>query len=147
MTLYLDQPELHNLNCRTCWLYAIDTNTYQPISSKRDGGRSGPGPPQRRIQGCPPPCAQCAKESPAKAAQHELSDKNWRAYQFYLRQRAMNFNALTKQEQTDPIVQRNMKIIDEVLRAHEERRQMSLTALTMQGVLAKTIAGVNVKKR
>lgn len=142
MTLLLDQPALHDLDCRTCWVYAIDTTTYKPHSSKRDGGRSGEGEPLKRGKGSCPPCKQCPKESPEKASQHELSVKNWQAYQFYLRHRAMNFQSLTEQEKRDPIVQRNMKIIDEVVRNYEEKRQLTLTALAMQGSAAKATAGV-----
>lgn len=134
--LYLTQPALHNLDCKTCWLYAIHDDTKKPIERRGNTGEF-----QKRGRGIAPPCKQCPKESPEKAAQHELSDKNWEAYQFYLRHRAMNFNGLTKAEKQDPIVQRNMRIIDEVMREVESRKQTQALMLTMQALMLKS-AGV-----
>lgn len=53
----------------------------------------------------------------------------------------MNFNGLTSQEKRDPIVQRNMQIIDEVVRAFEQKQQLQLSMLAMQGSIAQSLAG------
>lgn len=126
----LDQPELHEFSCRECQLHVYDMQTLKPVL------RNGEKQKRGRV---PPPCGQCPKENPQKAAQHELSDKNWQAYQFYLRHRAMNFNALTMQEKTDPIVQRNMKIIDEVIRSHERKLQLQQTMLALSASVAQAV--------
>jgi hypothetical protein len=80
----------------------------------------------------PPPCRQCPKESPEKAHEHELSEKNWRAYAHYQQMRAVG---PTSEERADPIVRRNAAIIDQVVRQQEAKQAAQMTA----GELAKVI--------
>ena len=127
MTLYLEQPALHDLNCRECAKYIYEPDKgWTPLVNQA-------GEKKRRFG--PTPCRICPKENPQKAPQHELSDKNYRAYQFYLLHRALNFNALSDQEKQDPIVQRNMQIIDTVVRRFEQKQQLQQTMLLLTASL------------
>ena len=127
MTLFLEQPEVHDLDCRECSLYIYDPKDWKPVLR---GGQK-----QRRF-GMPPPCAQCPKESPAKAAQHELSVKNREAVHFYLSQRAMNWQGLSEDERQDQVLQRNMAIVDSIMRRFESQQDMQQTMIAVQGLLA-----------
>lgn len=80
-----------------------------------------------------PPCGQCPKQSPEKAHEHELSDKNWRAYAHYQQARAVG---LTEAERADPIVRRNFAVIDQVVRQHEASQAAKMTAAELARVFA-----------
>lgn len=75
------------------------------------------GQPLRRVG--PPPCKTCPKESPTKAREHELSARNRRVVELYHTTRAMRGANLTESQQQDQIVQRNLTIVDRVMRSHE----------------------------
>lgn len=81
----------------------------------------------------PTPCEQCPKQSPEKAHEHELSDKNWRAYVHYQQARAVG---LTDEERADPLVRRNFAIIDELKRQHEASQAAKMTAAELARVFA-----------
>lgn len=74
-----------------------------------------------------------------------MSDKNWQAYQHYLRCRAMGFNGMPEYEKRDPIIQRNFQIIDEVVRAVEEKQRMQAMMMAVQGSMASVVAGAKKK--
>lgn len=81
----------------------------------------------------PTPCDRCPKQSPEKAHEHELSDKNWRAYAHYQQARAVG---LTDGERADPIVRRNFAAIDQVVRQHEASQAAKMTAAELARVFA-----------
>lgn len=72
--------------------------------------------PLARNAGQPPPCHKCPKESPEKAKQIELSEKNWAAYSHYLQAKAVG---LTEEERRDPIVRRNFALIEMIVTDHK----------------------------
>lgn len=74
----------------------------------------------------PPNCAACPKESPDRAYLHELSPKNAQAVEFYYVTRAMSGANLTDEMRQDETVQRNMAIIDRILRPFESGQSAML---------------------
>lgn len=94
------------------------------------------GQKQRRYGN--PPCRLCPKGNPDEAHQHELTPQNIAAVRHFLRHRAMQFNGLDPAEKSDPIVQSNFEIIDQVFRefdkaterAYETQRMAALIQLS-----------------
>lgn len=132
MRLWLSQPAIHDLPCRECIQFLYDpSKDWAPVLR---GGRK-----QRRFT--KPPCQVCPKQSPDHAHQFELSPRNIMAVRHYLLHRAMNFNGLTDAEKSDPIVQRNFEIIDQVFRefdkASERAYETQRMAMFMQATGAK----------
>lgn len=81
----------------------------------------------------PPPCLTCPKQSPEKAHEHELSEKNWRAYAHYQQARAVG---LDEDERHDPIVRRNFGIIDPIVRQQEARQSARMIATELARVIS-----------
>jgi hypothetical protein len=79
----------------------------------------GSGADQPRPAGSRPPCHACPKKSPREAHRYELNMKNIRAVQLYYRTRAMCGRNLSDREAGDPVLARNMAIIDQIVRHHE----------------------------
>ena len=91
------------------------------------------GKDQRRPPNTKTPCRTCPKKSPDEAHQYELSPKNEKAVQFYFATRAMSGANLTDELKQDAIVQRNLSIIDRIIRQHE---QESAVAAVMNPLIA-----------
>ncbi len=90
--------------------------------------------PVLRLLSQPPPCGTCPKipkDAPVKHWDHavQLSDKNWRAYQYYLECRAVG------QFPDDAIVRRNARIIRAIQDEADNRPLYNLLAVV--GLLAK----------
>lgn len=107
----LRHPEVAARKCDDCkqWMYLengkIHTRGGKPVP------RSGPTP-----------CRTCPKKSPEEAHQYELSVKNKQALQFYYTTRAMSGANLTDEMRRDAIIQRNMCLIDQILRPLEAEK-------------------------
>lgn len=119
MRLLLFHPGALKVTCEQCrqHLYNLETGEQQtyvagPTREKR---------PCVRPEGVPTPCDQCPKESPQKARDHELSDKNRRTVLIYLESRATHGASLTPAMRRDPILLRNLAIVDGIYRDYERR--------------------------
>lgn len=107
MRLLLFHPGAARIDCGECQKFVFDLQT-----GERETYKSGPERkevPYARNAGESPPCHKCPKESPERARQIELSEKNWQAYGHYLQAKAVG---LTEAERRDPIVRRNFALID-----------------------------------
>jgi hypothetical protein len=97
--------------------------------------RSGPDRkelPMVRPEAVPTPCDKCPKESPEKAKELELSQKNWQALAHYRQATAVG---LTDAERGDPIVRRNFAIIARLKEEHDALRQARYLADQLAEVL------------
>lgn len=125
MTILLRHPEVANRACSDCqkWMYddkgAIEYRGKKPI---------------KRV--IPPNCGACPKQSPQQAHLHELSDRNKQAVEFYFTTRAMSGANLTDEQRQDPIVQRNLAIIDQVIRPYEAERAALVAIAPMMASVA-----------
>lgn len=62
----------------------------------------------------------CPKESPEKEQDHILSAKNWRAWRYYKRVKAMG--RMSDEEASDEAIQRVFVLLDELTQRGERRR-------------------------
>ena len=114
----LHHPGAARIDCDDCKQFVFDLKT-----GERETFKSGPERkelPLARNAGESPPCRQCPKESPERAKQIELSDKNWQAYSHYLQAKAVG---LTDAEKRDPIVRRNFALIEMISSDHKTQQQ------------------------
>lgn len=116
----LRHPEVANRSCETCKLWQF--NERDGLTGKKGEIAERNGVKLKRIG--PPPCKACPKESPEKAKQHELSDRNYRTLELYYASRAMGCVNLTDDMKRDAILQRNFSIIDRIVRAYESERSL-----------------------
>lgn len=100
--------------CETCKLYVFDE--YGEMVLGRDKKPLSRG-------GFDPPCRTCPKQSPAKAHEFELTEKNWRALAFYRKVKATNGACLTVESANDKFVSRNLMILDRIFMGHERKLQ------------------------
>lgn len=124
MTLILAHPEAAAVSCSTCkaWVHGPDWKVV-----KRGGV------PQARPPGMPTPCHSCPKESPAKAAQLELTAANRQTLRLFLRSRATAGACLNEEERNDELLLRNFALIDVIFRRWEREQQTTgwLEAFTL----------------
>ncbi len=134
MRLLLFHPGAARIDCRECgkFIYDLETGELKTYAATVDGERVKL--PQVRPAGTPTPCNLCPKQSPAQAAEFELSEKNWQTYAFYLQARAVG---LTDQERSDPIVRKNFAIIDAATTAWEMSQGARMQAAEFARVFAK----------
>jgi hypothetical protein len=132
--LLLFHPGPARIECGECarFVYDLDTGEKKTYAATVDGERVQL--PQVRPKGSPTPCNVCPKQSPAKAVEFELSEKNWAAYAFYLQARAVG---LTESERVDPIVRKNFAIIDAAVTAWEMNHGARLQAAEFARLFAK----------
>lgn len=78
----------------------------------------------------PPPCSQCPKKSPEQAHQYELSERNIKVYEMYLKSQATGGMCLGELAH-DPIVQRDFAIIHQIVTAIQNARFESAIAAKM----------------
>jgi hypothetical protein len=126
--LILFHPGPAKLDCETCQKYVTDLDrgeveTYGVGEPDEHGKRQQL--PQVRPQGTFPPCIRCPKQSPERAKEHELSEKNWRAFAHYQEAKAVG---VTEEERRDPIVRRNFSVIDQVVKAFEAKSEATMHA-------------------
>ena len=69
-----------------------------------------------------PPCKQCVKKSPSQAREYELSPRNQKALNLYYATRAMHGANLTDEQKRDAIVQRNMSLIEQIVKPFEDEQ-------------------------
>lgn len=108
--MLLRHPEVASRPCDVCKLYRW--NPDGTIEHFR------PGVPTPNPTGYTP-CSTCPKKSPDKAHKYELSNKNRQTLALYYRTRAMSGVNLSDAARSDPIVQKNLAIIDRIVRAFE----------------------------
>jgi hypothetical protein len=116
----LRHPEVANRSCDECKLWQF--NEKDGLTGKKGQIAERAGHKLRRIGA--PPCKTCPKESPEKAKEHELSERNYRTLELYYASRAMSCANLTDDMKRDAIVQRNFAIIDRIVRAYESERSL-----------------------
>lgn len=107
----LRHPEVATRDCAQCQRWQYDD---KGKIAERDGR------PLKRIGKAP--CHTCPKKSPEQAHLYELSDRNKLAVEFYFTTRAMSGLNLTDDMRQDAIVQRNLAIIDRIIRPYEAER-------------------------
>lgn len=99
---------------------------------------SGRGPERIQIpllrNGSPTPCDVCPKESPERAKEMELTDKNWQAWNFYTQSKA---TGLSDEERRDPIVRRIFAVLDPIVRAYEAKTNAGFVATELALIFAK----------
>lgn len=114
MQLILFHPGAARIDCRECAKFVFNLET-----GEKEVFKSGPERkelPVVRGPGQPTPCHSCPKESPEKAKEIELTDRNWRAYRHYKEARAVG---LSEEERRDPIVRKHFALLDAVLERYE----------------------------
>lgn len=116
----LRHPEVANRSCELCHKWQFN---------ERDGATGRKGEiAQRNGHDLPrigkPPCKTCPKESPEKAHEHELSERNYRTLELFYASRAMSCANLTDAMKQDAIIQRNFSIIDRIVRTYESERSL-----------------------
>lgn len=123
--MQLFHPGPARLDCQTCIKFVtdLDRGEVATYGATIDGERQQV--PQVRPKGTQPPCVRCPKQSPERAKEIELSEKNWRAYAHYLEAKAVG---VTEEERRDPIVRRNFAAIDQVVKAFEAQSEASMHA-------------------
>lgn len=109
----MEHPEVAGRPCEECkrWMY------------DRDGKKTlRRGLPVLRPANVPTPCSSCPKKSPAEAPQYELSFKNSQAVNLYYQTRAMSAGNLTSRQRFDPLLAKNMALIDRIIRPIEAQQ-------------------------
>lgn len=124
-------PKIADLPCSQCKLFIYDDEGNQSTYG---------GEPIRRPPGTPTPCGTCPKESPERAAELELSPKNWKTLALFLRHRATGFRHL---EGADAVLLDNFRALSAIFRQHEEeRRERGLTEAMQLAVQMAVAASV-----
>ena len=118
-------PGPARLDCETCIQYVtdLDRGEVTTYGATIDGERKQL--PQVRPKGTQPPCVRCPKQSPERAKEIVLSEKNWRAFAHYEEAKAVG---VTDEERRDPIVRRNFAVIEQVVKAFEAKSEATLHA-------------------
>jgi hypothetical protein len=68
------------------------------------------------------PCRSCPKGSPKEAKGLALGQRQIRTVNFYLQVRATHGASMNERERSDPLLLRNMAIVDQVVRRHESQQ-------------------------
>jgi hypothetical protein len=110
----LYHPVAASLPCSECqkWFYDLRTGKRQ-----ERGGQPVPRPPAIK-----PPCWECPKESPEKAPEHELSEKNKAAYRVAQEVRATYGQCLVGGWRSDAILRRNLRLVQEIVDRFERHQ-------------------------
>lgn len=74
-------------------------------------------------------CSQCPKKSPENAKRLELSGKNWKTFRLWREVKATHGRCLTDAMARDPIIRRNLSILDALHDAHKQGEQLQLFAI------------------
>ncbi len=109
--LLLFHPQLLSRSCASCqaWLYDDD---HRVVMRQ--------GRPLRRPPSSPTPCWKCPKQSPALAAGCERDlDRIHRTLELYYQVRATAGRLLSDREAADPLLARNLAIVDAIVRKWE----------------------------
>ena len=120
MRLILFHPGPASIDCEECKRFIFDLKT-----GRRETFKSGP---KREEKPCVrpgkilPPCDQCPKESPEKAHEHELSDRNRQTVRLYHQVRATQGGCMTEAMKADRLLARNLAIVDQLYREWEREQ-------------------------
>lgn len=127
MRLLLFHPGVAGLSCETCQEFVTDLETGEVATYWATNRETGEREqlPQVRPKGTLPPCQRCPKGSPEQAKAVELSPKNWLAFSHY---RQVKSVGVSEVERNDPIVRRNMAIIDAAFDAFRMAQSSRLQA-------------------
>ena len=136
----LAHPQLTGFTCEDCRAWLIDLKTGKRIERG--------GEPQRRRPGAPTPCRTCPRESPERGKALALGRREMATIHFYLQVRATAGVCLTERERADPLLLRNLAIVDGVFRQYERGQ----SAVEFANVLAHfrqapTVAGGRARPR
>jgi len=118
--LLLFHPGVARIDCEDCkrWIYDLETG-------KRKTYRSGPEREEKdqvRPKGVPTPCDKCAKGSPKKAEECQLSVRNYRTLALHSEVRATAGACLSKRARRDRLLLWNLAIVDGLVREWERKR-------------------------
>lgn len=110
MRLLLFHPGAASIDCAECqkWAFNIETGEKQTFKS----GPTRELLPMALGPNDAPPCHKCPKGSPEKAKELELSEKNWAAFAHYEESKVAG---LSEEERRDPIIRRNMALIERIV--------------------------------
>jgi hypothetical protein len=120
-------PALTQFSCAECqkFVYDVDWANGCTGTGKRKTFCGGTRDLERTAAS-PPPCAfdkdACPKGSPAEEAEHLLSADNWLSWQIYREVRATNGGCLTEAMKADPLLMRNLAMLDELARVRERQQ-------------------------
>lgn len=89
-----------------------------------------------RPKGTPTPCHLCPKKSPEEASNYELSVRNQKALEFYLRMKS-NPNLLRGRFKHDRIIQRNNTEFDRYFKLYDNSNLAELIAAKIAPFLAR----------
>lgn len=82
----------------------------------------------------PPPCHQCPKKSPEQAHEYELSERNIKMYEMYLKSQATSGLCLGDLA-SDPMVQRDFAVIHNISTTIQNNRfEMALMKSGLRGM-------------
>lgn len=130
MRLILLHPGAARIDCEECKKFVFNLDT-----GEKETYRSGPTRellPVERLPSVPTPCNKCPKQSPEKAKEIELTEKNWAAFAHYQQCKAVG---LTEAERRDPIVRRNFALMDRLTAERDRRDQATGMAEALLAVL------------
>lgn len=94
---------------------------------KQEIGRDGKPIPRLNV---PTPCSSCPRGSPEREAETTLSEKNWKAYTWFLQVRATHGRCIYGRRQTDELSNYLLTICDSVVRDHELSTMLQVAELS-----------------
>jgi hypothetical protein len=99
--------------CEECqkWWYEDDSDRIHERGGK----------PMLRPSSSATPCQTCPKKSPQEAHRYELNDRSRLALEVYRQVKASHGACLSDRERRDPILLRNLAIIDRLITRSERR--------------------------
>lgn len=116
-------------DCEVCKAWLFDSDGRKTISRGKPVPRTGP-----------PPCRSCPKKSPEEAKHYELSPKNQKTLRLYYTTRAMQGANLSDLAKQDAILQKNLTIIDQIVRPIEAELAAAEAASAFMGAHAQVSA-------
>lgn len=116
-------PELATRPCGDCqkWVYIEQGEPEARHEKDSRGGKILTRGGKRVKRTTPPPCHACPKKSPELAREYELTDRNIKMYEMYLKSQATGGMCLGKLAH-DPMVQRDFAIIHQICSAIRDSR-------------------------
>jgi hypothetical protein len=118
--LLLFHPGVAGIDCEDCKKYVYDLKT-----GERKTYRAGPGRielPCVRPALLSTPCGECPKKSPENARLIKLNRRNLETVWIYRQVRATGGQCLTEAMAADPLLMRNLTLLDELYREHDRER-------------------------
>jgi hypothetical protein len=127
----LEHPKVASRTCRDCQTYRYTADGDVEI------GRNSL--PVLRMPGDPTPCDTCPRKSPTREEETTLTERNWKAYAWYLEVRAMYGAGLVGAQRTDPLARRVLRTIDVIVRDYELSVQVNSMASMMAAVMGSRV--------